>query len=82
MRRIFRSDKRDHVSDFLRPCKMLEGHCRDERRFIFICGGEAGEHTGVRSAWSNHVYPNSGPGDFHCSAFCQSLYRMFAGHIN
>src|ERR1700751_1024194 len=81
VRRIFRSNKGNDVSDLLRSCKTLEGHCRNERRFILICAGEAGEHTGVRCARGDYVDPNSAPGDFQCGGFCQSLYSMFAGHI-
>jgi hypothetical protein len=51
-------DKGDHMSDLLRSCQTLDGHCRDERRFVFICVGEACEHARIRSARSDHVYAN------------------------
>src|SRR6266850_4927129 len=82
VRRIRRTHKGDHVSDLLRCCQTLEGHCRDERGLVFICVGEAREHARIRSAHSDYVYPNSSPRDFQCSGLCQSFHRMFAGHIN
>ena len=82
VRRVCRSDKGDHMSDLLRCRHSFDRYRRDERRLIFICAGEARKHTGVRSAWSNYVYPHSGARDFQCSGFCQALYCMFASHIN
>src|SRR5713226_6871382 len=82
VRRICRSDKGDHVSDLLRFCQTLDGYCRDQRQFVFICTGEAGEHSCIRSTRGDYVYSNSGARDFQCSGFCQALYRMLAGHVN
>src|ERR1700693_2737241 len=79
IRRILRSNKGDHVSDLLRRCQTLDGYRRDERRFILICAGEAREHTGVCSAWSDYVYPNSAPCDFQRRGFCHYFHRMIAG---
>src|SRR5712671_6974625 len=82
VRSICRSNKGDHVSDLIRFCQTLHGYCRDQRQFVFICTGEAGEHSCIRSTRSDYVYPNSGARDFQCSGFCQALYRMLAGHVN
>src|SRR5229473_1832881 len=82
VRSICRSNKGDHMSDLLRCCQTLDGYCRDQRRFVFICTGEACEHSRIRSARSDYVYPNSGPGDFQRGGLRQPLHRMFAGHIN
>ena len=51
-----RCDKGDDVSDLLWCGETFDWHGGDERRFIFICTGEAREHTGVRRARSNYVY--------------------------
>src|SRR6266852_8456758 len=45
IRRVCRTHKSDHVSDLLWCCQTLEGYCRDERRLILICVGEACEHA-------------------------------------
>src|SRR5712691_9979688 len=82
VRRICRSDKGDHMSDLLWCCETFDWHGRDERRFIFICVGEACEHTRIRSARSDYVYPNSGPCDFQRRGFSQPFHRMFASYIN
>src|ERR1700694_3636609 len=82
VRRIGRSDKGDHMSDLLWCCETFDWHGGDERRFIFICVGEACEHTRIRSARSDYVYSNSGPCDFQCSGLRQSFHCMFAGYIN
>src|SRR5258706_3876050 len=82
VRSICRSNKGDHASDLLRFCQTLDGYCRDQRQFVFICTGEAGEHSCIRSTRSDYVYPNSGPGDFQRGGLRQPLHRMFAGHIN
>jgi hypothetical protein len=47
VRRIFRGNKGDHVSDLLRRCQTLDGYRLDQRRFILICASEAREHTSV-----------------------------------
>src|SRR5439155_14994400 len=82
VRRICRSDKGDHMSDLLWCCETFDWHGRDERRFIFICVGEACEHTRIRSPRSDYVYPNSGPCDFQRRGFSQPFHRMFASYIN
>src|SRR5258708_28143956 len=82
VRSICRSNKGDHVSDLIRFCQTLDGYCRDQRQFFFICTGEACEHSCIRSTRSHYVYPNSGARDFQCSGFCQALYRMLAAHVN
>src|SRR5882762_7522723 len=82
VRSICRSNKGDHVSDLLRCGQALDGYCRYERRFVFICVGEACEHARIRCARSDYVYPNSSPRDFQCGGLCQPFHRMFAGHIN
>src|SRR5260370_41296293 len=55
VRSICRSNKGDHASDLLRFCQTLDGYCRDQRRFVFICTGEACEHSLIGSAPSNSV---------------------------
>src|SRR5690349_7771950 len=82
VRRIWRSDKGDHVSDLLRCCETFHGHGGDERRFIFICIGEACEHTCICCAYSDCIYSDSSPCDFQRGGFCQALHRMFAGYVN
>src|SRR5216683_5192431 len=82
VRGICRSDKGDHMSDLLWRCETFHWHGRDERRFIFICVGEACEHTRICSARSHHIYAHTGSRDFQCSGFCHSFHRMFASHIN
>src|SRR4029077_13558411 len=77
VRRIWRSNEGDHVSDLLRCCQTLEGYCRDERRLVLICVGEAGEHARIGSAHSDDVYPNSSSCDFQCGGLCQSFHCMF-----
>src|SRR6267143_1007696 len=82
VRRICRSDKGDYMSDLLWCCETFHWHGRDERRFVLICVGEACEHSRIRSARSDYVYPNSGPGDFQRGGLRQPLHRMFASYIN
>jgi hypothetical protein len=41
------ADKGDDVSDLLWSCETLDWHGGDERRFIYICTGEAREHFGA-----------------------------------
>jgi len=66
VRRICRSNKGDHMSDLLWCCETFDWHGRDERRFIFICVGEACEHTRICSARSHHINAHTGARDFKC----------------
>src|SRR5438552_12226487 len=59
VRRICRSDKGDHMSDFLWCCETFDWHGRDERRLIFIGVGEACEHTRICSARSHHIHADT-----------------------
>jgi|SRR6516164_1117151 len=69
------------MRDLLRCRQTLNGYCRDERGFVFICVGEACEHTRIRSARSDYVYPNSCPRDFQCSGFCQPLPQCLLAKV-
>src|SRR5216684_2064362 len=82
VRSICRSNKGDHMSDLLRFCQTFDWHSRDECSFIFVCVGEACEHTRICSARSHHINAHTGALDFKCSGLCQPLHRMFASYIN
>src|SRR2546426_664225 len=78
------------MSDLLRCCETFDWHGRDECSFIFICIGEACEHARIRSARSDYVYPNSGPGvvDGHIQAteardglIDQAAYIVLVAHV-
>src|SRR5271167_192021 len=70
------------MSDLLRRCETFDWHGRDECSLIFICIGEACEHTRVRSARSHYVYADARPRDFQCGGLSHSFHRMFTRHVN
>jgi len=75
------SNKGDHVSDLIRFCQTLDGYCRDQRQFVFICTGEAGEHSCIRSTGAT-TFTRTPVRRLPARRTSSALHRMFAGHVN